>query len=43
MLKSKEVVSTIIKEENEILILSERRKKIGEELIDIKDVMRKIR
>lgn len=43
MLKSKEIVSTIIKGENEILILSERRKKIGEELIDIRDVMRKIR
>jgi hypothetical protein len=42
-MKSKEITSTIIKTENEIILLSEKRKEIGDEIVDLKDVMRKVR
>jgi hypothetical protein len=42
-MKNKEITSTTIKTENEIILLSENRKRIGDEIVDIKDLMRKVR
>lgn len=42
-MKSKELTSTIIKSENEALVVAEERKKVAEELADVKDLMRKMR
>jgi hypothetical protein len=42
-MKSKEVNSTIIKSENEALVLAEGRRRVAAELNDVKDLMRKMR
>ena len=43
LMKSKEITATIIRAENEILLLSEEKKRHVDELADIKDLMRKMR
>lgn len=42
-MKNKEITATIIRAENEILVLSEEKKRYMDELADIKDLMRKMR
>lgn len=43
LMKSKETTASLMRAENETLVLWEGRRKVAEELADVKDLMRKVR